>query len=326
MIFDCRAENVPDFHFRNLVTLFFQAFFPRDSQPQQHSLFGGLRHKGDVWSQGGDCNVAGELKPPFKIRQQPPVSCRGQDACWYICFVRNPVSSWSSTRKKDERAKRLAVKPYTGAHQLKAGSISIAKNPETVVEVNRAARVLPRLVAQTWACRRGRTGWESHREVKKNEGHTFLMHKRGILIGLQRDGVWDALNTLPFQCGASTQILFLGHSGHPYLWCNNSSQNYQMNRTMLEEAIFCLLAYVFETVVPTFLFCGQVMHCESNIRNQTEVQIYLASKMIRITKVFEHTSVSVGALTALWHQGFLEDKYFTWHLCCKLCWPCVTRM
>ena len=60
---------------------FFQAIFPRDCQLQQHCLLGGLRHKDNVWSQGGDCNMAGELQLMFKVHQQLPVSCRRQDAC-----------------------------------------------------------------------------------------------------------------------------------------------------------------------------------------------------------------------------------------------------
>ena len=59
---------------------FFQAIFPRDCQLQQHCLLGGLRHKDNVWSQGGDCNMAGELQLMFKVHQQLPVSCRRQDA------------------------------------------------------------------------------------------------------------------------------------------------------------------------------------------------------------------------------------------------------
>ena len=46
----------------------FQAVFPWDGQLQQHYLLAGLRHKDNVWSQGGVCNVAGELQLMLKNR------------------------------------------------------------------------------------------------------------------------------------------------------------------------------------------------------------------------------------------------------------------
>ena len=50
---------------------FFQVVFPWDGQLQQHYLLAGLRHKDNVWSQGGDCNVAGETSADA---QDPPTA------------------------------------------------------------------------------------------------------------------------------------------------------------------------------------------------------------------------------------------------------------